>query len=174
MRGVEAGDWYRSEQTRDVADLAKPEALFLLSMRWWVRCYARRESAVERLVMGMSRAGARDAGFSVDGLMAVVARTGQRPIDIRCPRCPELSDDEAVLLHAAWLAQEARSDLAERHLRTHLLTDAGAVFAIGPLEGLGALFLAAGLVFGRGRRDDGAAEAIAAWGTSEPCSRTVH
>lgn len=174
MDGVGAGGWYRSEQPRDVADLATPEALLLLALRWWVRCYSRRESPLERLVAGMSRAGVRDAGFSVDGLMGVVARTGQRPVDIRCPRCPALSEDESVLLHAAWLAQEARSDLAERHLRTHLLTDAGAVFAIGPLEGLGSLFLGAGLVFGGRRRGDDQPDIASAWGMPEACSRTIH
>ena len=174
MVGIVAADWYRSAQTRNTADLAKPESLMLLSMRWWVRCYSQQECALERLIQGMSRGGAPDAAYSVNGLMWVVARTGQRPVDIRCPRCPSLSDDEAILLHAAWLTQEARSDLAERYLRAHLLTEAGAVFAIGPLEGLGNLFLAAGLSFGRRRITTEPTDAQPRWEMPDDCSRTVH
>lgn len=168
MDGNAAPDWHRPEQARDTASLIKAESLMLLSMRWWVRCHTQQECPMERLIQGMRRGGAPDAAHSVNGLMWIVARTGQRPVDIRCPRCPTLSDDEATLLHAAWLAQEARSDLAERVLRSHLLTDTGAVFAIGPLEGLGNLFLRAGLGFG-GRRSD-RAEIIPPDGSS----RAIH
>ena len=71
MDGIVAADWYRSAQTREVADLAKPESLMLLSMRWWVRCYSQQECALERLIQGMSRGGAPDAAYSVNGLMWV-------------------------------------------------------------------------------------------------------
>lgn len=170
MGNVAAMDWYRSEQTRIVAELPKAETLMLLGMRWWVRCYGTGENPIPRLTEALARAGVRDAGYSIDGLMGIVARTGQRPVDIRCPRCPELSDDEAVLLHAALLAQIERADLAERHLRLHLLTQGGAEFSIGPLEGMGFLFLEAGLIFGRRRGQSGQA----AWVMPEDCSRAIH
>jgi len=169
MTNVAAPDWYRSDQTRDVADLPKPEVLMLLAMRWWVRCHQTGEDPVPRLVQAMRRAGVRDAAHSVDGLMGMVASTARRPVDIRCSRCPALSDDETVLLHAAMLTQWERADLAEHHLREHLLSGAGAAFAIGPLEGLGFLFLEAGLEFGRRRSAPGAA-----WVMPGDCSRTVH
>lgn len=174
MDGIVAPDWYRSEQTRDTADLAKPESLMLVSMRWWVRCYGQQECPLERLIQGMGRGGAPDAAYSINGLMWIVARTGQRPVDIRCPRCPSLSDDEAILLHAAWLTQEARTDLAERYLRAHLLTEAGAVFAIAPLEGLGTLFLRAGLSFGRRRSRIVRGSVRPAWEMPDGCSHAIH
>ena len=65
-----------------------------------------------------------------------------RPFDLRCPACPRLSDDEATLLHAAALAQRGDTEGAESALRP-LLSDAGASFAVGPLEGLGTLLGAA-------------------------------
>ncbi len=170
MDSVVAMEWYGSEQTRRVAELPKPETLMLLAMRWWVRCYATGEDPIPRLTEALGRAGARDAGHSIDGLMGIVARTGLRPVDIRCPRCPELSDDEAVLLHAGLLAQVERADLAEGLLRLHLLSQGGAEFAIGPLEGMGFLFLEAGLMFGRRRRQGGQA----AWVMPADCSRAVH
>jgi len=166
----------------------------LLSMRWWVTCHQKGDDPRARLSQGLGRAGAPDAEYSIDGLMTVVSRTAQRRVDIRCPHCPSLSDDEATLLHAARLAQEGRPDLAERYLRLHLLTDAGAAFAIGPLEGLGLLFAQAGLRLGRRRLGDASQQPHSetsrpedahpegahpkgshpAWATSEGCSRTIH
>ncbi len=171
MGNVVAMDWYRSEQTNAVAELPKAEAVMLLAVRWWVRCLREGENPIPRLTTAMTRADVRDAGYSVDALMNIIARTGQRPVDIRCPRCPELSEDEAVLLHAARLAQMERADLAERHLRLYLLTSSGAEFAIGPLEAIGTLFLEAGLVFGRRRR---VAATQPAWVMPDDCSRAVH
>jgi hypothetical protein len=92
-----------------------------------------------------------DAAFAVDQLMFVVARSAHRQVAIHCPRCPALSDDEKHLLNAASLAQAGRSDLAERTLRTALLTAQGAEFALGPLEGLAELFAEAKLLLRRRR-----------------------
>src|SRR5262249_15997070 len=76
-------------------------------------------------------------------------RAVRRPIAVHCPLCGAVSDDEKHLLHAASLVQSGPSELAERALRTALLSAPGAEFALGPLEGLGALFAAAGLLFRR-------------------------
>ncbi|MGE0418400.1 MAG: hypothetical protein AB7O80_16485 [Acetobacteraceae bacterium] len=171
MGNITPIDWRRSDQTDVVTELPKAELVMLLAMRWWVRCLMTGEDPMPRLTAALTRAGARDAAYSIDGLMGIVARTGQRPVDIRCPRCPALSEDEAVLLHAARLAQIERADLAERHLRLNLLTSHGAKFAIGPLEGAGMLFLEARMIFG-GRRRSAATQP--AWVMPEDCSRAVH
>ena len=109
--------------------------------------------------------------------MAVVARTARHPVAIHCPRCPHLSDDEKHLLHAASLAQSGESQLAERALRTALISASGAEFALGPLEGLGTLFAEARLLFSRRRPPAGgssqAAAAVEAW-TPPLSPRTVH
>ena len=97
--------------------------------------------------------------------MFVVARSAHRQVAIHCPRCPTLSDDEKHLLNAASLAQAGRSDLAERALRTALLTAQGAEFALGPLEGLAELFAEARLLLRR-RRTPAADEALS--GVIEP------
>jgi hypothetical protein len=99
----------------------------------------------------MDTAGVHDAAFSVDRLMAVFVRTARRPIAVRCPRCPGLSEDERHLLHAASLVQAGDRKMAERALRTALLSAQGAEFALGPLQGLGDLFAEAKLLFRRRR-----------------------
>jgi hypothetical protein len=127
------------------ADLDKAECVLLLAMRWWVASRREGEDPLPRLFRGLGTAGAHDAAFAIDSLMAVVARTARRQIAVHCPRCPGLSDDEAQLLHAASLAQAGDAPQAERALRHALLSAQGAEFAIGPLEGLGTLFTEASL-----------------------------
>lgn len=132
-----------------VTALDSAERVFLLAVRWWVTDYRQGEDPVPRLCRSMRIAGVHDAAFSVDQLMSVIARSVRRPITIQCPRCPNISRDETHLLHTASLVQAGEIELAERALRTALLSASGAEFALGPLEGLGELFTRASLFFGR-------------------------
>jgi hypothetical protein len=127
------------------------EGLLLIAIRRWVAAYRSGEDPIPRLSHDLEAAGTRDAALSIDALMAIVARTVRQPISIHCPHCPHLSADEKHLLHAASLAQAGDGDLAERALRTALLSAKGAEFALGPLEGLGELFAVARLFFRRRR-----------------------
>jgi hypothetical protein len=98
--------------------------------------------------------------------MATIARTVQQRITIHCPRCPRLSDDERHLLHAASLAQAGDGHLAEKALRSALLSAQGAEFALGPLWGPGELFAEAGLFFRRRRppvTDEASSAAVKPW-----------
>ena len=133
------------------AALDPAECTLLTAIRWWVDAYRRDEDPMPRLCQGLETAGASDAAFSVNALMATIARPVQQPITIHCPRCPHLSDDERHLLHAASLAQAGDGRLAENALRAALLSAQGAEFALGPLWGLGGLFAEAGLFFRRRR-----------------------
>jgi hypothetical protein len=126
-------------------DLDKAECVLLIAIRSWVEAYRDGEDPIPRLCQGLEIAGAPDAAFSIDRLMTVVARAVTRTVAIHCPRCPQLSDDEKQLLRAASLAQADERQLAEKVLRTTLLSSQGAEFAIGPLEGLGELFAQARL-----------------------------
>ena len=123
------------------------ESVFLLAVRWWVEDYRQGADPIPRLCETMRTAGAHDAAFAVDQLVAVVAHTVRQPISIHCPRCPHVSRDEAHLLHATSLVQAGESRMAERALRTALLSASGAEFALGPLQGLGELFTEARLFF---------------------------
>src|SRR5262245_25043838 len=140
----------RSAIYPDVTDaLDFPETVLLRAIRGWVVAWRVGEDPMPGLAAAMRTAGVRDAAFSVDRVMAVLARTAREPVAIHCPRCPRLSHHEKCLLQAASLAQAGASDLAQRALRTALLSAAGAEFCLGPLEGLARLFAQAHLYFRR-------------------------
>jgi hypothetical protein len=130
-------------------ELSTADCVLLLAMRWWVEDYRAGVDPVPRLQAALENADAVDAAFSIDSLMSIVARTGRRAIAVNCPRCPNLSGDEKQLLHAASLTQASNGGLAEKTLRTALLSAEGAAFAVGALEGLGDLFGKARLFFAR-------------------------
>jgi hypothetical protein len=72
------------------------------------------------------------------GSNPVIARTGRQPIAIHCPRCPHVSDDERLLLHAASLTQAGHSHMAEKALCAALLSAQGAEFVnsrLAPCKG---------------------------------------
>ena len=130
-------------------ELDTAECVMLIAMRWWVSAFRQNEDPLPRLTRGLQAAGASDAAFSIDAVMSIVARSTRRALTVHPPRCPQLATDEKHLLHAAALAQRGDSALAERALRTALLSAHGAEFAQGPLEGLGRLFARARLFFRR-------------------------
>jgi hypothetical protein len=125
------------------------ECAFLIAVRWWVSGYQGDEDPVPRLCRGLKIAGARDAAFTINEFMAVIASTAREPIAIHQPRCLDLSDDERQLLFAASLAQAGESAAAERALRASLVSPAGAESALEPLEVSVELFAQAGLIFSR-------------------------
>jgi hypothetical protein len=145
----------------DALDFA--ETVFLGAVRRWVAEYRAAEDPIPRLCKALDAVRAHDAAFSVDQLMAVVARTARQSVAIHCPRCPHLSDDEMHLLQAASLVQAGEAILAERALRTALLSAAGAEFALGPLEGLAEVFREARLLFRRRKSRPGHAASDAVW-----------
>jgi hypothetical protein len=136
--------------TRSTA-LDRAETALLLAVRWWVAERRKGDDPLPRLCEALQGEGAHDAAFSVDRLMEVIARTAIRPVEIHCPGCAGLSLDECQLLHAASLVQGGNGEMAERGLRACFLSSAGAEGAIGALEGIGELFVAARLLL-RARR----------------------
>jgi hypothetical protein len=157
------------------ADLNPAECVLLIAIRWWVADFDRREDPLPRLCQAMGAAGAHDAAFSVDQLMAVFVRTARRPMAIHGPGCPSLSGDEKHLLRAASLVQSGDSKRAECALRAALLSAQGVEFALGPLKGLGRLFAEARLIFRRRRSPGGdapAAEDAARIPSAPP--KTIH
>jgi hypothetical protein len=131
------------------AELGGADCVLLLSIRRWVEDYRAGADPIPRLCEALANTGAGDAAFVIDALMTVVARTGRRPVAINCPLCPHVSFDEKQLLHAASLTQASDGKLAEKALRTALLSAEGAAFAVGELEGLANLFAKARLFFAR-------------------------
>jgi hypothetical protein len=157
------------------AALEPAECTLLLAIRWWVVDFREREDPLPRLCQALDVAGAHDAAFAVDQLMAVCVRSARRPMAIHSPRCPGLSADEKHVLNAAYLMQTGESKMAERALRMALLSAQGAEFALGPLRGLGELFAEAKLLFRRLRPDpiDGLTDEVEA-GISPARPETIH
>ncbi|MFC7477791.1 hypothetical protein ACFQS7_25800 [Dankookia sp. GCM10030260] len=122
-----------------------PEAVLLCGLRGWVDDLRRAADPMPRLDARMTAAGVPLAAVSLNMFLRIVARTANRPVGIGCPHCPRLAADEQRLLHAARLVQDREAWLAGEALRDGLLSGIGADFALGPLRGLGGLFLAAGL-----------------------------
>jgi hypothetical protein len=139
------------EYPDDVTTLCPAETVLLLAVRWWVSDVRHRIDPLPRLCQAMHSAGAHDAAFAVDQLMAVLVRSARRPMEFHSPRCPGLSRDERDVLGAAGLAQSGEQQMAERALRAALLSAPGAEFALGSLQGLGDLFAGARLFFRRRR-----------------------
>jgi hypothetical protein len=134
-----------------VALLDPAERVFLVAVRGWVSGYRGDEDPVPRLCRGLKIAGARDAAFSINEFMAVIANTAREQIAIHRPRSRDISGDERQLIFAASLAQADESAAAERVLRESLISATGAEFALDPLRLTAELFARAGLNFSRRR-----------------------
>jgi hypothetical protein len=119
--------WAAYPATTEALDTA--ERILLLGVRGWVADYRQSVDPVPRLCEAMRTAGPHDAAFSVDRLMVIIARTARRPVAIHCPHCPHLSRDETSVLYAASLVQAGERRMAERALRTALLS--ASTWAIG-------------------------------------------
>jgi hypothetical protein len=130
------------------------EGTLLIAMRTGFAAFRRGDAPIPGPCDGLERAGACDAPRSSDASTPIVGRTIRAPSSDHCPRCPHLSADEADLPHAASLAQ-ADEKLADRALRTALLSAPGAEFAPSSLGRLGTLFAGARLVFTRRRSPPG-------------------
>lgn len=121
-------------------ELETSEYVLLTAIRLWVDDHRSGVDPLPRLSEALGVAGVQDAAASIDQVMAIVARTARQPVGVHCPLCAGLSADEICLLHAASLAQAGEDQLAERALRTALLSAHGAACALGPLQGLAELF----------------------------------
>lgn len=74
------------------------EQLMLWAMRLWMR--GLRDGMPDQTILrtGFKLAGAPDVHAALDGLMTVLTTAATDTIDIRCPHCPDISDDEHQLM----------------------------------------------------------------------------
>jgi hypothetical protein len=123
------------------------EAVLLIGLRWWAEDTSRQRDPLPRLRRGMGIAGLLESALPIDAFMIIAGRSTYRAIEVHEPGCDCLSQDEKYLLHAASLVQAGHNALAERALRTALLTAQGADMALGPLTVIGQLFSSDRLFF---------------------------
>lgn len=108
------------ETENEVAALEPASWLVLWGLRHWALCHRREQSAWPMLneLFGRNEVGA--AAYSLNGLMQVTAMTTKRSLDVRCPACSKLSDDERLMLRAVGAAQRGDIEAARGILRDWL------------------------------------------------------
>jgi len=87
------------------ADLTPDETLLLRAIRIWVSAAKENRCGGPELMEHLAAHGAANAGPSLHGILYNSSVAAARSIDVRCRRCPNLSPDEARLLHAVACGQ---------------------------------------------------------------------
>ncbi|HZF35801.1 MAG TPA: hypothetical protein VE914_18545 [Candidatus Angelobacter sp.] len=87
------------------ADLTPDETLLLQAIRIWVSCARESRCGGPALMEHLAAHGTANAGASLHAILYNSSVAATRPIDVRCRRCPNLSPDEARLLHAVACGQ---------------------------------------------------------------------
>lgn len=96
----------RDLQERDGPSALSPiETVLVWGLRQWVSAHKARESGHEAIEAQFDSHGVRDAAASLDAILRTTAACATRSIDVRCPCCPGLSDDEMRIVAAIGLMQ---------------------------------------------------------------------
>lgn len=100
----------------EIAELPFGEQFLLWALRSWVKTYLNQGDLYATLHKGFRLAG-MDEGFpALDELLTVVATSAAANIDVRCPRCAEVSLDEQLFIGLIAALQRANLAVAERLL----------------------------------------------------------
>jgi hypothetical protein len=89
-----------------MTELRAAELFAVMALRFWVAAYQEPAEDRFRWQAGIQAAGLSDEGATAfNALLLIVAASSQRPLDVRCPKCLNLSGDEATFLQMLSLAQ---------------------------------------------------------------------
>ncbi|HET6607423.1 MAG TPA: hypothetical protein VFG62_12165 [Rhodopila sp.] len=132
-------------ETTDALDLS--ERVFLLAVRWWVAAQQRGRDPLSHMRVTLDSIGAEAAALPLNRFMTVASHSTSRRVVTYCPCSPHVGTDEKHLLYPASLVQKGEIELAARVLQTTILTEEGAVLALGPLEEIGERLARARLLF---------------------------
>lgn len=128
-------------------DLVLAEQLVVWSVRAWVGHFKSKDGGelspkVARL---FTLAGAAPGAWSLDRLLRLIAANARRTLDVRCVRCPTVSRDECLLLHAIAGLHRSRQAAARAVLHDWVNLDAVEI-AEEPLSELAASMASASLL----------------------------
>ncbi len=84
----------------DTADLAPGAWLALWGLRYRAALLRARVPADNRFFDAFAANSVLPAARAIDALAVALGAAALRPLDLRCPACPNLSTDEALLLEA--------------------------------------------------------------------------
>ena len=162
------------------ADLTPDETLLLQAIRIWVSCAKENRCGGPELMAHLAANGAANAGPSLHGILYNIAVAATRPIDVRCRRCPNLSPDEARLLHAVACGQRGLTARAAG-LLAEWLPAAAVHLTIDAVIGAGRALCASGVALPRRAWDFAALERLSApppafadARSDEPAKRVLH
>ena len=156
-------------------DLTPDETLLLQAIRIWVSCARENRCGGPELMEHLAAHGAANAGASLHAILYNSSVAATRPIDVRCRRCPNLSPDEARLLHAVACGQR-RSAARAAELLAEWLPPAAVRLTVDAVIAAGRELGAAGVALPRRAWDLAALERLSAPPPQfgEPASRMVH
>jgi hypothetical protein len=96
-----------------LAEMQMAELFVVVSLRLWVLQHCDPTGVHRDWRDGFTAAGIDDAGRDAfDALFKIVAATALRRLDVRCPRCIALGEDEGRLLQLLSLLQRGRQGAA--------------------------------------------------------------
>ncbi|MBV8651280.1 MAG: hypothetical protein JO255_07420 [Alphaproteobacteria bacterium] len=128
-----------------LTELQTSELFVVVSLRLWVSAYLDPTSLGRSWRSGFDAAGLDDAGRDAfDALLRTVAATALRTLDVRCPRCRELGEDEGRLLQLLSLLQRRRQSGAAAVL-SDWMPSAAARLALVSAQGFAASLQDGGL-----------------------------
>lgn len=115
--------------------LAAPQQFLLWGLRIWVQGLKRRTDVGPTLREGFDLAGCPEGVAALDRWLGAAALTARRSLDVRCPRCPAISQDEALLINCVAAAQDGRMACVVRTL-CHFLDGDGPATALAAVQDL--------------------------------------
>jgi hypothetical protein len=128
-----------------IASLRTAELLVVTTLRLWVAPHRAPQVRHPDWRGGLDAARiAAPAATSFDALLRILAACASRRLDVRCPRCRELGEDEARLLRLLRSLQSDRREPAAAILDLWL-PPAAARMALGPAAGFAHALAEAGL-----------------------------
>jgi hypothetical protein len=157
------------------AELTSDETLLLQAIRIWVSCAKENRCGGRELMEHLTAHGAANAGPSLHGILYNSSVAATRAIDVRCRRCPNLSPDEARLLHAVACGQHGlRTRAAE--LLADWLPPAAVRLTIDAVVAAGRELGASGVALARRAWDFATLERLSTPPPhfGEPASRVLH
>ena len=158
-------------------DLTPDETLLLQAIRIWVSCAKEDRCGGPALMEHLAAHGAANAGASLHGILYNCSVAATRAIDVRCRRCPNLSPDEARLLHAVACGQRSLTAPAAA-LLAEWLAPAAVRLTIDAVVGAGRELGAAGVALPWRAWDFAALERLSAppptFANDEGAKRVLH
>jgi hypothetical protein len=128
----------------DLTALTFPQQFVVWSVRVWVDGHRTGVGRAHLLREAYALAGAAEGWLLVEELMTVIAVSARRALDMRCPTCRQIGEDEAAFLDAVASLQAGESAKAIAVL-ADWLPPSGARIAFGVVERLAAILAKARL-----------------------------